>query len=510
MSARSVVRVLLFGPQPKTMPSSGHKPRPPVPGSAGKTKIRPRRRWLDRAGWYEVSEAAIESTTRQAECLNPALVHTTPAIAGPVLGIDVDSGQAVTHDIHELYAAGRISSPVALIAGDVGMGKSALLKTAYVLRPLALGRQVAVYDRKVQHLGQANFGGEYAPLASALGHSVIRFSRRAVAGRAKVNLLDPRITGMGTGEEAGQDQLLVLAAEMAHGPLNARERHALRAAHRSAIRRAQADGRVAHIGDVVEALFDPNEEAVPHPATRTHGVDVKEIARWGLDLALDLARFIEGDLSGLVDGPTSENVDLDSPLLVIDISDLDEHSAAMGLVMSTMNTFLQAVWSRRPGRQRIIVVEEGYHLVATPGAAAILRANIKRGRGTGTAVVTALHHLSDIPSDSEAMSVIREAQVLHIYGQATAQDTTAVCETFHLPSEAGGLIESLRQGVHIYRLGREAPRLIQHLRSRVEERITDTDGAMLGRTEGLAVDLDPIDLGNGTAAAVTNGHGRGL
>jgi hypothetical protein len=178
-----------------------------------------RRRWLSRltgGRWYELGDDPILTSTRQAIALNPALVATHPPQAGAVVGIDTQTGQYVTLDPHELYAQGRITYPNVVVLGVIGSGKSSLLKTQYVLRPLALGRRVAAFDRKLQtDSGTGDLRGEYVSMAERVGGTVIQFSR---AAGTRVNLLDPAIAAhgaQGVERSVGQDDLLNIAADVA-------------------------------------------------------------------------------------------------------------------------------------------------------------------------------------------------------------------------------------------------------------------------------------------------------
>ncbi len=189
---------------------------------------------LERLGWYDLVEESILTSTRQAEALNPALVATHPPLAGPPLGYDLENGQPISCGPHELYLAGRISAPNVVILGMVGSGKSSLGKTQYVVRPLATGVQCVVFDRKRDE----NNRGEYTKAAQVAGKGAarVRFDRH---GGAMLNVLDPRISTSTSDDEAsgrvGQDALLVMVAEYAHGPLDSYSRYALRAAHAAAL-----------------------------------------------------------------------------------------------------------------------------------------------------------------------------------------------------------------------------------------------------------------------------------
>jgi hypothetical protein len=445
------------------------------------------RRWklLDRLGWYEITDEPPLTSTRQAEALNPALVATGSgqSLAGPPLGLDLHTGTALCADPHELYNAEprRLSAPNVAILGDIGSGKSSLAKTAYVLRPLATGRQVCVFDRKRQE-GL----GEYHRLAAEIGGQVIRFDR---AGGAVINVLDPRICQHDSdtdtsGGLVGQDRLLLMVAEHAHGELTSRERAALRGAHHAALAHAQQQGRAATISDVIDALYAPTTESLPRAVLAETGrLSSEDLFGWGLDLALDLDRFVRGDLSGLLDGPTQAAdggpLDLDGQLLVIDTSALDEDSPALSLVMAIMSTYLTAVWSQTPG-QRLLVIEEGYHMVSLPGVAAIFRSLAKRGRGIGASTVSLFHHISDVPRHSAAMSLLRECGLCHVFRQSRDDDITDALALFGLPEHVGDELPYFQTGEHVLRIGSETPRRVQALRTALEAELTNTDTAMAG------------------------------
>lgn len=476
--------------QPATQPAAEPEPdeaalgadtgmQPPLTPAVPAAPRRGRLRQLLRL--YEVNDEQVFTSTRQAEPLNPALIGTHPQMAGSLAGVEVETGQPVSCSPHALYEQKRITSPNIIVLGDIGRGKSSFIKTTYVLREIACGTQVAVLDRKNQQ-----GVGEYDRVCEAAAGTTVRFSR---AGGAAINLLDPRIAAMShdyhdaADARVGQDHLLQLAAEFAHGALTSRAAYALRAAHRAALARAADAGRVATIHDVIDALFTPDTSAIPHEALAATGaVRLEDLRSWGLDVAMDLQRFIDGDLSGLVDAHTSSDIDWNAGLLVFDTSELEEGSAALALVMSLIATFLSAVWSATPGR-RIIAMEEGYTAdrlgAGSMSVARILRALVKRGRGIGLAFVTAFHHISDVDPSSDLMTLIREAEVAHIYRQAWESDRQAVIREIGLPAWSDSLLGRLDTGVQIMKIGTEPARQIRHLLTSIETDLVDTDQGMV-------------------------------
>ena len=98
---------------------------------------------------------------------------------GMFIGRDVHSGGAFVAEGWEWYAAGVINNPGALVLGEVGTGKSALLKS-FCLRQLVFGRQCWFLDPK----------GEYDRLCAAVGVEPVYLRP---GGSVRLNPLDPRV-----------------------------------------------------------------------------------------------------------------------------------------------------------------------------------------------------------------------------------------------------------------------------------------------------------------------------
>ena len=76
-----------------------------------------------------------------------------------------------------------------------------------------------------------------------------------------------------------------------------------------------------------------------------------------------------------------------------------------------------------------MVAEEGWYL--TRGSAGeLLQSNAKLSRALGLQIVTAFHHLSDIPRDSAAISLIQEAQTAHLFKQEQDDDMSEIVRLF--------------------------------------------------------------------------------
>ena len=433
-----------------------------------------RSKMLSKAGLYEPRILGLSTTTRQAEVLCTAISAPPTKAEGLINGRDLLTGQPVHHDPFTAYELKVVTSPNVLVLGDVGAGKSSLIKTVYVTRQLALrGRRVVVADRKDQG-GE----GEYSQLSRRYGNEPLRFT--VGEGGSRINLLDPVIgvAAAGVAQAAGQLQLLRAVVHAATGQEpDSWQGAALRAAHTEALATAEAEERVPVLDDVIANLRTP-------PPASTFGEAVSSSARdrfaeSGLGIAFDLERLISDDLAGLFDGPTTSDVVLSDRLTVFDLSQLPTEGPALPLVMTVLNTWLTNLLRHRRGWQTTFVAEEGWHLAEGVGAK-IFQRNSKLSRGIALSNVVALHHLSDVPADSPAISMLKEAETTYFYRQARDDDARLCGRLWSLPAGVTEELQSLPQGVCLLKIGARAPIMMQHLRSDLETMLTNTDEAMLG------------------------------
>ncbi len=446
-----------------------------------------RSRWLDKLGWYEVVDRdATITSTRQVVATNPALIRSQPPFAGSPVGIDEETGMYQGSDPFVLYKQGVIESINVVIVGDVGVAKSSFVKNHYVQDSIYCGRQVCCFDRKRNKDSRSEYDG-VSRIVEASGKRVARIKFDRGGGGARVNILDPRIVARG-GEQSdtvGQDELLLMVAQLLHGNLTSEERFALSAAHRKALATAAQEERAPELGDVVNALFQPELQYLPSALKETGFVTVKKMMKFGLRLGLDLHAALDGGaLSGLIDGPTrgadGRDLDLDADLIVVDTSSLQDGSAALMLVMAIMSTFISSVWSLTD-RKSVVIIEEGY-TADFPSVAAILRSLAKRGRGVGVSLVLVLHHLSDIDATSPLAALFRETGILHLLRQAQVAEAKHTNDLLGL-GDLTETIQNLAKGTHILIEGRpeiRAPRVVCHVRTDVDIWANYTDAAITG------------------------------
>ena len=457
--------------------ASGETPRKARRGIRSRiTRNRLTRRLAGLARWDQTAQGPLMMAGTQV----PALMNTLadePGVYGYPVGVDLTSSHVVAESPHGLYRARLITSPNVVVFGDVGTGKSTLVKTE-LLRLIVEGGRGVVFDRKKQLREAGVLRGEYDRLSAAVGGTTIRFHRGAGKG-THINVLDPAIattTGAEETSQLGQDRLLVMVTEAALGePLTASEARALTLAHRAALAAAGQEDRVPTLLDVIAALREGQHDDLI-------GTDSADVAGAGRRITLALSRYVDGDLTGLIDGqtrdPRGQPLSFDAPLIVFDTSSLDLGSVALQVTMAVATAYVMSSWVNVPGR-KMVVIEEGYSADGLGAVPAAMRDLAKRGRGVGASVWSVFHHISDTPAESPLRSLIQEAQLVYVFRQDKAQDIDQIRELISVDESVAQLLADLPIGVHLRRRsGRMPISIVRLARSQLDTWLTDSDAAM--------------------------------
>lgn len=289
----------------------------------------------------------------------------------------------------------------------------------------------------------------------------------ALDGGIKLNPLDPAIT------TTGQLALLrtIIEVAMGHG-LDERSGFALKVAH--AYVHATIVERQPVLMDIVEQLRHPEPESA-----EAMNVDIDDVRAWGLDVALVLDRLVDGDLRGMFDGPTTVGIDLDSPLIVFDLSHIDRNSIAMPILMAIVGVWLEHTWIRPDRKKRIFLVEEAWHIINSPFVAQLFQRLLKFGRRLGLSFVAVVHHLSDVVDGAaakEAAAILKMASTRTIYAQK-ADEARATGQVLGLPRWAVEIIPSLTPGIAVWDVNGNV-QVVKHLVTEAERPLVFTDRAM--------------------------------
>lgn len=418
------------------------------------------------------------STTAHLQALYPFQSPAGLGGRGCYIGQEVLGG-SFCYDPWELYRLNKVTNPNIVVAGQIGRGKSSLVKT-YIWRQSAFGRRAVVIDPK----------GEFTPLARQMGGTVIRLEP---GSPVRLNPLDRGPDGAALNDEEiarRQDQVLMSLAESAlRRDLQPEERTAIGLARQEA-------GRSLHeptIGDVVDLLLDPSHELAARVNTTPD-----RLAERSRDAALELRRLCEGDLRGMFDGPTTVDVDWDGPIVVLDLSALGGSGDALGLVMACTMAWLHSAIARADGVQRILLLDEAWYLLSNLALARWLRSMFKLSRQFGLSNIIVVHRMSDLEAaggeGSEATRIAQgllsdtETRVIYAQSDGEIADTKRL---LGLTDPEADVLPRLGRGVALWKV-RQQTFIVDHRVGDHEWDIIDTDHSMRANLEEHDQDEAPV------------------
>jgi hypothetical protein len=406
------------------------------------------------------------ATTAHLQAAYPFLGMGGLGAPGVYVGTDAFGG-AWAFDPWELYARRIMRSPNVIVLGGISYAKSTLIKT-YIYRQYLFGRQAWVIDVK----------GEYGPLAAALGRRTIRLEP---GGEVRLNPIERR---------GGREGQLALLRSVALAALR-RDLHPEEdAALRVALDQVNEEAGVFEptLPMVVDVLLHPREAMV----AGVSAAGSAEFAAASRDVALALQRLCDGDLRGIFDGPTSNGIDLDGALVVLDLSAMRD-SDALAVLMTCTAAWQQAILRERkeaadregvPMAKVFCVFEEVWRVAGNVGVAEWLQANFKLCRALGIANFVSLHKLTDFGtagSDGSraariAQALVADAGCTVIYRQSPDQ-RSVLREDLGCSDTETELATRLEIGEAIWKIGSRSM-LVRQRMSRAERAITYTDEQM--------------------------------
>jgi type IV secretory pathway VirB4 component len=397
-------------------------------------------------------------TTRHAQALYPFTAAGVLGGRGTFIGRD-GSGGAFCFDPWVLYDAGLLDDPNVIVLGKLGQGKSALVKTL-LWRMLLFGRRAFVLDVK----------REYGPLCEAVG---VRPISLAPGGAVRLNPL-----GTHPDEHAQTELLRAVTTTVVGDTITQIEASSLR----EALRTVRARTSEPTLPQIAAVMFNPPAEMAQRLNT-----DAVTLARDVRRAALALQDLCEGPLRGIFDGPTTPGLDLDAKLLVLDLHAVRD-SPAVGILMACATAWMSTLLSdaaERPGRERLMnVADESWKIIQHTGLGEWFQSNFKLARQFGVMNLVVLHKLGDLQAAGDAGSraariaegLIADASTRVIFHQDSSQ-IELTRTLLGLSATEARLLTQLSSGQALWRVGTRAF-VVQHHRSHLETRLTNTDSGM--------------------------------
>ena len=391
----------------------------------------------------------------------PCHVDTGFGERGPYIGVNVTGGSSgFFFDPFELYGAGHLTNPNVLVTGDIGSGKSALVKAF-------LGRELAVYGprRMVTILDPK---GEYGPFAALHGLPVIRLHP---GGTDRLNPMDHRgdpteiihRQSLATALAAGvlgrpldptEDAVLgwAITSLARRGPVHA---HRCRRYRRRAGRRTR--GTVAANSSRARARRDAarvRARQTPHPNPRGH------------------VRRSDHRHHRLGHRPRVRRRSLRRL----------RRRRSPPLVMLAATSWLAAALQRDSDRRVIQVIDEAW--AAVRYGARHFQASLKLSRTYGVSTWLVCHRPADLTAQADdgtavakiAAGMASDIQTRVIFRQPPDQVAVAA-EMFALSERERVWCGQLVRGRALWRLERRGA-VVHTVLTTAERQLCDTDGAM--------------------------------
>lgn len=427
-----------------------------------------------RGGRLHLPEHRMTSAT--ASGAYPFLAEGGLGSRGIYVGQDVHSEGAFCYDPFQLYGQLEgFTNPNAVIAGVIGMGKSALAKSL-ALRAVAFGYKIYIpCDPKA----------EWTVVSQALGGQAISLGP-GLPGR--LNPLDAparpdEITAEDWAAEVRKRRLMLLgslARTVLGRDLTPMEHTALDVALDQAVARTTAAGTTPLLSDVAKVLADPGQldAASGEPSGR--------LSLAAQDLAHALRRLVHGDLGGLFDAPSTVAFDPTAPMLSIDLSRLGTAGDDTGLVlaMTCASAWMEAALADPAGGRRWVIYDEAWRVMRHVPLLERMQSQWKLSRGLGIANVMIIHRLSDLLSAGDAGSrgralaegLLSDCSTRVIYRQETDQLASS-SSLLGLTGVETQAISALTKGRGLWKIaGRSF--ITQHLLHTAERDLFDTDARM--------------------------------
>lgn len=412
------------------------------------------------------------ATTANIQAIYPFQSEAGFGAQGPYIG-ESRLGGAFCWDPWELYKAGHLTNPNCLVMGEVGSGKSSLVKTLVYRGQLFKNRRALIVDPK----------GEYGPLTRALGAEPIRL---APGGAVRLNPLHPGDRS----EESENNQLRMLEAITAavlERPLRQVENQAII----EAMRLVRAERDEPTIRDVTAKLLEPTPEMA-----RALNMKRDELATGARDAGFGLRRLCEGHLRGMFDGPSTGTVDFNKKAVTLDLSAVYSNTA-IGIFMACAFGWLSAAIAQQRATNTVIrntwLYDEAWRVFALHGVAEMMQDRMKISRSYGIANIIVMHRLSDLKAAGDAGSrterlvtgFTEDVGTHVIYRQADGAEQL-LREHYRVTSTEMNLIRNARRGLALWKIGTRRF-VVQHQLSPIaESEIVDTDQQMIeGKQEGV-------------------------
>lgn len=340
----------------------------------------------------------------------------------------------------------------AVIFATSGAGKSYAIKLE-IIRALMLGTEVIVIDPEM----------EYKHLSDAVGGTYINIS---LASNAKINPFDlPRPTGEAVStEDVIRSAVIILKGllRLMLGKLTPQEDSILD----RALLETYAKKDIVPGADLTKI----------EPPILQDFQDILEGMEGTSDLVVRLKKYSEGTFSGLLNSPTTVN--MNNTLVIFSVRDLEDELRPMAIY-----TVINYIWNvvRSERKKRILVIDEAWWLMQAEDSAKFIFALVKRCRKYYMGVTTITQDVNDFLTSPYGQAIVTNSSIQLLLKQSPAS-IDLIGKTFLLTQSEKYLLLESGRGEGIFFAGQKHA-AIQIVASYAEDQIVTTDPKQLLQIE---------------------------
>jgi hypothetical protein len=432
--------------------------------------------------WGRMRMQPHTAPSRMLKAIYPWIMDPGLGVPGAYIGSDLMSMASFLFDPFELYAAGVISSPNISLIGEIGCGKSALMKSV-ILRLLVFGISFSWVQVKP----------EYEPLMALLGVEPLRL------GPGQTVRMNPLVE---VRRHPGQNDQEFMAGnrsrrlELLDGILEVSLRRPLLPVERSVLEwaldaatgaddPANAALTPVSLPSLLQQLVNPTRWQDRAAELGLSSVDVHGQSQ---EVRLELSRMLSGSLRGMFDTTDARNTAFDfrAAGTVVDLSQIRTNERDTVLAMVCAQSAMEAELMHPDAPRRIIGYDEAWMSMRYLPLLRRYQEQWKLARWFGISNWIAFHRFTDQNAIGDAGSerrnlahgLLEDTGIKIAYRQSGEVALSTAAELMNLTDVQADLLRYLKVGVGLWKIGSSHTTVVKHRLSSVEKPVVDTDSRM--------------------------------
>ncbi len=386
-------------------------------------------------------------------------MSTSPiASSFPFTSAELSSDNGILYGVNRhnnslvLFDRFSLQNANAVIFATSGAGKSYAIKLE-IVRSMMMGVDVIVIDPEM----------EYKHLSDAVGGTYINIS---LASRSKINPFDlPRPTSeTATSEDIIRSAVITIKGllRLMLGKITTQEDSILD----RALLETYAKKDIVPGADISKL----------EPPIMQDFQDILEGMEGTTDLIVKLRKYTEGTFSGLLNSPTT--VQVNNQLVVFSVRDLEDELRPMAIY-----TIVNYIWNivRSVRKKRMLVIDEAWWLMQAEDSAKFIFALVKRCRKYYLGITTITQDVNDFLTSQYGQAIVTNSSMQLLLKQSPAA-IDLVARTFLLTQSEKYLLLESGVGEGIFFAGAKHA-AIQVVASYTEDQIVTTNPEQLLKIE---------------------------